>query len=55
MMRELSAFLSVFCVLSLVVHVNEIAYLFGLGALTLFAVDLLTTHSGGKLRTSKKP
>jgi hypothetical protein len=46
MRLELAAFLSVFCLLSLVVHLNEMAYVFGLGAVGLVAVDFLTTLAG---------
>lgn len=41
MLRAFGAFLSVFWLLSLVVHLNGMIYLFGASALTLFAIDLL--------------
>jgi hypothetical protein len=48
MLRALGAFLAMFWVLSLLVYLDELAYLFGGAALALFAVDLLlTNHSGG--------
>jgi hypothetical protein len=40
MLRALSAFLFVFCLLSLVVRQDEVAGLFGIGSLALFALDL---------------
>ncbi len=41
MLRVLGAFLCVFWLLSLVVHLGTLAYLFGVAALTLFGIDLL--------------
>lgn len=41
MLRALSAFLLVFCLLSLVVQQNTLASFFGLGCVALFALDML--------------
>jgi hypothetical protein len=41
MLRALSAFLLVFCLLSLVVQQDGLAGLFGIGSAALFALDLL--------------
>jgi hypothetical protein len=41
MLRALSAFLLVFCLLSLVVQQDGMAGLFGIGSVALFALDLL--------------
>lgn len=41
MLRALSAFLFVFCLLSLVVQQDGMAGLFGIGSVALFALDLL--------------
>jgi hypothetical protein len=53
MRLELAAFLSVFCLLSLIVRLNGMAYLFGLGAAGLIAVGFVTTHFAGRLPRSK--
>ena len=44
MLRELIAFLSLFSVLSLVMGIAGMAFIFGLGALVLLAADLLLSH-----------
>ena len=44
MVRVFGAFLLVFFLLGLVVHLNGLAQLFGLAAVGLFAVDLLSTN-----------
>jgi len=41
MLRALSAFLFVFCLLSLVVQQDRLAGLFGLGSVALFVLDLV--------------
>ena len=40
-LRVLSAFLFVFCLLALVVHLDGIAQLFGASSVALLAIDLL--------------
>ena len=55
MLRVFSAFLSVFCVLSLVVQLEETAYLLGAGSVALLAIDLLAHRVGRSPRTSKMP
>ncbi len=45
MLRAFAAFLVLFFLLSLVVSLNVTGYVFGMAALTLFAIDLLTAHS----------
>ena len=41
MLRELTAFLSLFSLLSLIMGMDAMFFIFGLGALLLLAVDLL--------------
>lgn len=41
MLRVLSAFLCVFWLLSMLVHLDGLVYAFGLAAVALFAIDLL--------------
>jgi hypothetical protein len=41
MLRELTAFLSLFSLLSLIMGLDAMVFLFGLGALLLLAADLL--------------
>jgi len=55
MLRVFSAFLSVFGVLSLVVHLEEMACLIGVGSLALLAIDLLAQRVGGVACKSKSP
>ena len=45
MQRELCAFLSLFAVISLTVHLDSMAYLFGLGALVLLAKCLFSSST----------
>lgn len=42
MLRVFAAFLSIFSVLGLVVGVDDLACLFGVASLALFAIDLLS-------------
>ena len=44
MLRTMSAFFVVFSLLSLIIHLNTLGRLFGMGALCLFAIDLLVAH-----------
>jgi hypothetical protein len=54
MLRAFGAFLMIFWLLSLVVHLDVMARLFGVGALATFAVDLLLAARLAKSeRTSK--
>ena len=41
MLRVFGAFLSIFCLLGMIVQLNGLAHLFGVAALALFALDLL--------------
>jgi hypothetical protein len=55
MLRAFGAFLLLFWLLSLVVHLHgTVVYLFGISALVLFAIDLLapflTTSARGRMR-----
>lgn len=52
MLRQIGAFLLLFAVLSLVVHLNEMVYVFGLGGLIAFAVDLLSSNADKTSRSS---
>jgi hypothetical protein len=48
MLRVFGAFLSIFCLLGMIVQLNGLAHLFGVAALALFALDLLLkSHAGG--------
>jgi hypothetical protein len=47
MLRALAAYLLVFWLLGLVVHLGGLVHLFGVTALALFAIDLLTTNPTG--------
>jgi hypothetical protein len=53
MLRALGIFLAMFWLLSLVVLLDELAYLFGGAALALFAIDLLLTDHAGDLPVSR--
>ena len=45
MVRALAAYLLVFWLLGMVIHVSGLAYLFGGLAVALFAIDQLTAYS----------
>lgn len=47
MQGELCAFLSLFAVISLTVHLDSMAYLFAVGALVLLAKCLYSSYIGG--------
>ena len=49
MQRELCAFLSLFAVISLTVHLDGMAYLFALGALVLLAKCLFSAYNVGPI------
>lgn len=53
MLRTLSAFLLVFCLLSLVVQQDAVALLFGITSLMLFAIDLVWIKYGPEDRVSR--
>jgi hypothetical protein len=53
MLRALGAFLVMFWLLSMTVHLDELAYLFGGAALVLFAIDLLLTNHANAQPVSK--
>ncbi len=53
MLRTLSAFLLVFCLLSLVVHQDAVAGMFGAGSASLFAFDLLRKKATSENRLSR--
>ena len=44
MLRAFGAFLLIFTLLGLVVHISGVVELFGVGALALFGIDLAVTH-----------
>ncbi len=55
MLRELCAFLTVFAVLSLIMRLDLMAYVFGLGALMLLAAHLIGALMGrGSTRTRQR-
>jgi hypothetical protein len=53
MLRAFGLFLLVFSLLSLVVHLDGLGGLFGTGALSLFAIDLLAAHFAKSARPSR--
>lgn len=53
MMRALAAYLLVFWLLGLVVHLSGLVHLFGVTALTLLAIDLLMTNPTSSPRASR--
>ena len=55
MLRVFGAFLVVFSILSLVVHLQELGSVFGMGALSLFAIDQLVAQFAKTPRSSKVP
>ena len=52
-LRELSGFFLVFCLLSLVVHLADMAIAFGTMAGALFAVDFALVHFSETPRVAK--
>jgi len=50
MARAIAAFLLLFSFLSLVVHLNGMSELFGVAALTVFAIDLVCANFGRRPR-----
>jgi len=53
MLRTLSAFLLVFCLLSLVVQQDDVALLFGIASVVLFAIDVLWARYVPEHRVSR--
>ena len=53
MLRAFSAFLVVFSILSLVVHLNALGDVFGMAALSLFAIDELIVQFAKTSRHSR--
>ena len=53
MLRAFSAFLVVFSILSLVVHLNALGDVFGMAALSLFAIDELVVQFAKTSRHSR--
>jgi hypothetical protein len=53
MLRTFSAFLVVFSILSLVVHLNALGDVFGMAALSLFAIDELVVKFAKTTRHSR--
>ena len=53
MLRVFGAFLSIFCVLSLVVHLDQSAVLLGAAALALFGIDLILSQFARTARASR--
>jgi len=55
MLRAFSAFLVVFSILSLVVHLNALGDVFGMAALSLFAIDELVVTFAKSPRPPRMP
>lgn len=53
MLRAFGAFLLMFSMLSLVVHLNGTVLLFGVGALAMFVIDLLAARANPDSRSSR--
>jgi hypothetical protein len=53
MLRALAAYLLVFWLLGLVVHLGGLVHLFGVIALALLGIDLLMANSASSPRTSR--
>ena len=53
MLRVFAAFLCLFCLLSLVVGLEGLAFVFGAAALGLFAIDLVLSDFARSPRISK--
>jgi hypothetical protein len=55
MLRALSAFLVVFSILSLLVHLQALSGIFGMGAVSLFIIDRLLVQFAKTPRPSRMP
>jgi len=53
MLRTFAAFLLVFWLLGLAVHLDGLIHVFGAGALMLLAADLIATRASARPRISK--
>jgi hypothetical protein len=53
MLRTFGAFLSLFSGLSMVVHLDELIYLFGIGALALLVADVAARNYGSLRHRSR--
>jgi len=53
MLREFAAFLCLFCLLSLVVELDGLAYVFGVASLGFFAIDLVLSDFARSPRISR--
>ena len=53
MLRVFGAFLSMFCLLGMIVQLNGLAHLFGIAALALFVIDLLLRNYARGPRVSR--
>jgi hypothetical protein len=53
MLLEFGAFLVVFSILSLVVHLDGLSSVFGMGALSLFAIDQLVAQFAKTRRSAR--
>ena len=55
MVRALGAFLVVFSILSLLVHLQGLGSIFGMGAVFLFSIDRLLAQFAKTPRSSRMP
>jgi len=55
MLRTLGWFLSVFWLVGLLVHLSGMVHLLGIGAVSLFLIDLLVAHPTHGHRPSRAP
>jgi hypothetical protein len=55
MLRAFGAFLLVFTLLGLVVHISAVVELFGVAAVALFGIDLAVTHFAKNANVLKAP
>lgn len=55
MLRAFAAFLVVFSLLSLIVHLQTLGSIFGMGALSLFGIDGLMLQFAKAARSSRVP
>jgi len=55
MLRALGAFFVVFSILSLLVHLQGLGSIFGMGAVSLFTIDELLAQFAKTARSSRTP
>ena len=55
MLRAFGAFLAVFSLLSLTVHLEALGTVLGMAAFSLFAIDELLVQSAGSQRSARIP